>query len=184
MFWIRYSLSVAGIGLALAATAAGQDGVVSPFDPPAVPQAEVAPPPVASPLDNFEFKGLLSIGGELKVNVYDKSKKQSYWLVLNEAGEDGLTVREFDESGDSIVLQSGGFSKRITLKNSEIVAMAAPRPQPTPVPNDRGPKVANQTVAPASDEEVRERMRRVAEEIRKRRAMRRAIIEEGSGNSQ
>lgn len=181
------ALLAAALGIALGAVAFAQEGVVSPFDPPAVAQTPATPPQVASPLDNFEFKGVLSIGGDVKVSVYDNSKKQSYWLTLNEAGEDGLLAKDFDENGESVLLQSGSFSKRLTLKHAEIVAMAQPRVEAVnpaaPQQSDRGPKAANQTVRPATDEEVRERMRRVAEEIRKRRAMRRAIIEQNSSNS-
>ena len=61
------------------------------------------------------------------------------------------------------------------------VQRAAQRVAPTVRPQAPQRKPQTQSMAAASDEEVRERMQRVAEEIRRCRTLRRDVVDDGSG---
>jgi hypothetical protein len=167
--------------------------VVSPLalaaqDSPFLPDGFGAPPPSAapaSPLDRFEFRGVLTIGTETTITLFDTSTSKSVTLNVGET-IDGLRVTDFRPEDGSVVLESGGQTKQLKMKEAKIVAMAAPPPPPPPQPGappmtpgqgqPGGPAVAGGP--PMSDEEARQRMQRVAEEIRRRREMRRQMLEQ------
>ena len=165
------------------AVALGQDDF-NPFSRPIAAPTEIAAPP-PSPLNDFEFKGVYALNGEVKVCVFNKAQNKSYWLKLGERHESGLLAKSFNEDRDEVLLQQGTQMRTVSLNRSEIVAVKTP-PSPVRVATPLGPQVAGggprqkPAAQPQSDDEVRARMQKVAEEIRKRREMRRSIIEEGA----
>ncbi len=168
-----------------------QQRIASPFQAP-VNNTPVAPveAPTANPLDNFEFNGLIQIGGVLQASVYDKENNKSYWLTLNQPGEDGIMITDFNDEDQSIVASRNGFTKRMELPDPNIVTIkAAPRPVQAQAtrPATTATPVTRPTntndIQDASDEDVRKRMQKVAEEIRRRRALRRSVIDEGSSTN-
>lgn len=167
---------------------------------PFMRSSKAAPPPVAkttpaSPLDAMEFNGVVEIGGVAWLSLYDPQSKKSYWLSKDEAAEDGITLDKYDAGKqpgeETIVVRQGGMTRRLTLKDADIISLkvaprsavqrAAQRVAPTVRPQTPQRKPQPASMAAASDEEVRERMQRVAEEIRRRRTLRRDIIDDGSG---
>ena len=168
-----------------------EERIASPFQPPAA-NTPVAPvtTPTANPLDNFEFNGLFKFGGVVQASVYDKENNKSYWLTLNKPGEDGVMVMEFNDEDNSIVASYGGFTKRLELPDPNIVTIKPAAPRPPQAQATRPATTATPVTRPtdnniqdASDEDVRKRMQKVAEEIRRRRALRRSVIDEGSSGS-
>lgn len=169
----------------------------SPFAPPSA-KKPVAAPPKATPataLDSIEFRGIIEIGGTAWVSVYDPKTKKSYRLTKDELGEDGFSLVNYDTGGnpgeETIVIRQNGLTKQLSLKDADIITLketprqspqrAAENVQPTPAAPVRRPAPnGNQNMEAASDEEVRERMQRVAEEIRRRRALRSNIINDGN----
>ena len=186
--------SIILVGL-LSATALGQEQK-SPFMRPSQAAPVVAPQKTAAtPLDSMEFNGVVEIGGVTWLSLYDPKSKKSYWLNKDEAAEDGITLDRYDAGKqpgeESIVVRQGGMTRRLTLKDADIITLkeaprtSAQRATQTAAPARTGPPRAQprqqpQNIEAASDEEVRERMQRVAEEIRRRRALRKDIIDDDS----
>lgn len=153
---------------------------VNPFLPPGLP-AVAAPSEAPNPLDRYEFRGVMTIGGDTFVTLVDTASSRSVTIPLGGTVEN-IKASDFRADDGSVQIASGGQTKRAKLRESKIVAMAAPPPPPPPpmpgVVNGQmpggPPGVAS---APISDEEARNRMQRVAEEIRRRREMRRQMLE-------
>lgn len=175
---------------------AQEDEPPSPFAPPSVKKPVAAPKTTpATALDSIEFRGVIEIGGTAWVSVYDPKTKKSYRLTKDELGEDGFSLINYD-TGDTpgeetIVIRQNGLTKQLSLKDADIITLkeaprqtpqrAAQNVQPTPsAPTRTPPANGNPNMEAASDEEVRERMQRVAEEIRRRRALRSNIINDGN----
>ncbi len=159
---------------------------------PPAPPAKIP----ASPLDNIEFRGVTVIGGVAWFSLWDPKNKKSYRVSEGVDGEDGFSLVSYDPGNkpgeETIVVRNSGLSKKLSLKDADIIALAAPRPVAQPATQQSAPRApgpprpaqpANPSIQAASDEEVRERMQRVAEEIRRRRSLRRDIIEDGSSGS-
>lgn len=169
-----------------------QENVVSPFMAPQNSQGvATVQANAANPLDHIDFDGYMTLGGKTMISIYDRQEQRSYWLTEGEFGGSGFSVSSFEPKstggGDVITLNKGGVSKRIQLKNSDIVtlkptvSMAANSPAANVQRNVPARTSAN--MEKASDEEVRDRMKRVAEEIRRRRAMRRTTIQRGTNGT-
>lgn len=186
-----FSLSWGGLALAQG------DEPLSPFAPPTVKKPEVVEKKTAaSPLDSVEFRGVIEIGGVAWVSVYDPKSKKSYRLTKDELGEDGFSLVKYDTGKtpgeEKIVIRQEGMTKELSLKDADIISLKElPRPAPQRAAQEVQPQNPTQTRVPqpksgnpnmeaASDEEVRERMQRVAEEIRRRRALRSNIINDGN----
>lgn len=167
-----------------AAFAQDYSNVKSPFEAPT--RAEPSAPTVAPPnaLDTFEFNGFTKLDGKVRVSVFDTKTRRNYWLEERGAALDGLVLKRFDPSAKTVNIGLGSVSKTLQLKSASILSLKIPPASPLPAavgdPAAMENAAANAvaTRGQESDEEVRERMRRMAEEIRRRRALRRQMIEE------
>ncbi|HCR31666.1 MAG TPA: hypothetical protein DIV79_16810 [Opitutae bacterium] len=191
--WTRFAFSVILMGSALLPAQEAE----SPFVPPSQkvePKAQPKTTP-ATPLDSVEFRGVTEIGGIAWVSLYDTKSKKSYRLSQEVDWEDGFQLVRYDRGSkpgeETIVVRQNGLTRNLSLKDADIIALAEP---PLRAPQRATERAAPRTATPvrqpanpnmeaASDEEVRERMQRVAEEIRRRRALRRDIIEDNSQGS-
>jgi len=167
-----------------------QDPGRSPFLPEGFGAANDKAPAAASPLDRLELRGVMTIEGHTTAVLFDKSNNRSSSVELG-ATENNIKVSDYRPQDDSVLVESGGQSKRIRLLEAKIVAVAATPVPPPPVPGAPPPPVASaQPSGPGpvtpqmSDEEVRARMQRVAEEIRRRREMRRQMLERAQQQNQ
>lgn len=145
----------------------------------------VAAPVTSSSLDRFEFRGVMATGKETLVVLFDKTKSRSTVLKLNEL-VDNLKVTEYQAENERVRVESGSEWKWIELLQAKVVAAVLPPPpkpvtpggpQQPPAPQVNGAPPAG-GMAQVSDEEVRDRMQRVAEEIRRRRALRRQALQD------
>jgi len=166
---------------------AQEEKVVSPF---VKPSKTVVNNVVASPLDSLEFNGILTIGGVTHVSLRDTKANLNYWISEKKAAEDGLEIVRIeagDDSENKIVVRRGAATKELSLRSFEIVTVAPPKAAPkAKVVTQAKPANAaarNPAIQTASDDEVRERMKKVAEEIRRRRAMRRTTTEQTKSNT-
>lgn len=184
--WKRFTLLFILIGWARL----NAEEAASPFVPPSQnvqPKLQPKATP-ATPLDSVEFRGVIEIGGLAWVSLYDTKSKKSYRLSQDVDGEDGFQLVRYDRGSkpgeETIVVRQNGLTRNLSLKDADIIALAetpqrAPqRTAPTTATANPVRQPANPNIEAASDEEVRERMQRVAEEIRRRRALRRDIIED------
>lgn len=190
--WLPRALRAAILVMLCGSTTFSQEEeVVSPFVRPAPPEVSDKPV-VATPLDTLEFNGVVVIGGKTHVSLLDTKTKKSYWLSEDEAADDGLQIVRIDqdanESKQRVVVRRGAATKELSMREFDIITAAAPkRPvaqSATTAANATGPtSVKTGSIQSASDDEVRERMKRVAEEIRRRRAMRRAASEQAQSRN-
>lgn len=146
--------------------------------------APVEAPVTNSSLDRIEFRGVMATGSETLVVLFDTTKSRSTVLKLNES-VDGLKVTEYQPENERVRVESGKDWKWVDLLQAKVVAAAVPPPprpaNPTgpqpPAPQVNGGQPTG-AITQVSDEEVRDRMQRVAEEIRRRRALRRQALQE------
>ncbi len=87
-------------------------------------------PPAPSPLDTFEFNGMMKMGGVVSVSVYDTKTNRNYWLKEGESLEGGLKLARYDAANNVAVLSKGGVSKRLSLKKAQI--------EPLKIANQKG----------------------------------------------
>lgn len=190
-----------GVLAVWATVAAAQDlHTDSPFLPEDYQQGPAAPPepPKASPLDKLELRSVSVMGGVQHFSLYDTAASKGFWIKLNETVQ-GVAVSDYNKPDGSVLVRSGGFTRRLKLKEAKIIALAVPPPSAPPAAGQAPATTAaagapNMTTGTAtlqggsgpainnlSDDEVRARMQKVAEEIRRRRAMRREMAEQAAG---
>lgn len=120
----------------------------------------------------LEFRGVLVDRGETFFSLFEVSTRQSLWVGLKEAGNPYL-VQNYDGNTAQLQVQYQGKTLTLPLKQAKVgtmVATASVNNQP-PAGNNQSNVSAN---APA--DEAR-RLAAVAEEIRRRRALRQQAIQ-------
>ena len=175
---------------------------INPFLPEdyKAPNKKATGPPEPSPVARFELRSIMVLGGVHTFSLFDTTSKKGFWIDLDETVE-GVSISNYNKIDESVLVRSGGMERTLKLKEAQIVALRVtpPKPQastassagpkrrqvpsgpPTTIPGpppsgipDRGP------INNLSDAEVRARMQKVAEEIRRRRAMRRTMADEAA----
>ncbi len=137
------------------------------------------------------------LGGVHTFSLFDTTTSKGFWINLDETVE-GVSISDYKKSDESVLVRSGGYERRLKLKEAQIVALRVTPPKPktsTNLKTRRKPPSGPPTFIPdappsgvpdrgpinnLSDEEVRARMQKVAEEIRRRRAMRRTMADEAA----
>ncbi len=122
----------------------------------------------------LEFRGTFVDRGERFFSLLDTGSRRAEWVSLKESGHP-YTVKSYDPDSETVTLDYQGRSMSLKLRTARITAMAMPPPQAaTPQPTvvvapgtNVGPGV---NPAPSSTEA--QRLAQVAEEIRRRRALR------------
>ncbi len=156
----------------------------SPFLPegyePPKPQNRTPPRPPQKPeerpLDKLEFRSIAKLSGEMTFSLFDPMEKRGFWLGVDQS-EGGFTVLEYKEKEDSVVVRHDGRTRVIPLHESKVTALAEAPPTPTP-PGGAQPAATEEAGTPE------ERMQNLAAEIRRRREIRRALIEQNQAENQ
>jgi hypothetical protein len=88
-------------------------------------------------------------------------------------------VVAYDEASERVTLKGSGETRNLKLKEAKIIALKVTPPAPGQTQSAATPQGGKSkgTINQLSDDQVRDRMKNVAQEIRRRRAARRAIIE-------
>jgi hypothetical protein len=170
---LRGQLFGCGVLLAaLPAVASDLDGLLqnSPFG---APPGDARPANAAA--EPLELRGVFVDQGETFISVYDNTSHAGRWVGLNEEGST-FVVRSFDPVKGVARVSYQGRELTLALKQAKIVAAAVPAaPAPAAVPASPGPGqpvVAGAT--PSTEEAVR--LAAIAEEIRRRRALRQQAL--------
>jgi hypothetical protein len=129
----------------------------SPFGSTAVS----GPTAAAAPL---EFRGTFLDGGERFFSVLDSSTRRAEWVGLNEPGR-AFTVKAYNAEQESITVEFQGRPLELRLHSARIAAAPA-APAVAAVPAVGPPPQALPSTGEA------QRLAQVAEEIRRRRALR------------
>lgn len=117
----------------------------------------------------LEFRGVMVDKGEQFFSFFEPSSRQSQWVGLKETGAP-YSVQSYDSATQTVKVLYRNQTLSLTLKRAQIIVQAAP-----PLPPPGGPVVmagpAPAVGAPAPGDEAA-RLAQVAEEIRRRRALR------------
>ncbi len=114
----------------------------------------------------LEFRGMLVDQGEYFFSLRDPATGFSLWVGLNEPGNP-FTVHSYDRDKSVAAVEYKGRTLTLTLKPAKVVALAPSTPGAAPAPAGIPPNAA----ASASTDDAN-RLAAVAEEIRRRRALR------------
>lgn len=172
-----------GLGAGVAAHAGDELVRNSPFipqgwQPPRAPERPTPRPtperPQDRPLDRVEFRGMTVLFGERSFSIHDPSSNRSFWLREGQ-GEAGFRVVEFNPGDDAVIVEHDGERRTIPLHEAKVAAVEQPRQAPRPTGGTRPQATRGPTRQVEQDPE--ERMQNLAEEIRRRRELRRQILE-------
>ncbi len=107
----------------------------SPFLPPNH-GVVIAKPPAPAPSGilarELELRGIIQIGGTFQFSVFSKKENMGYWIAENE-NANGISIRDFDASDQSVTVTKNGRSERLSL--------VAANEKPLPIKNT-GPVVS------------------------------------------
>ena len=147
----------------------------SPFAPPPSSNADANATTPNSPL---ELRGILSTPDGNKFNLCDQAGHINAWIGLNEPGQP-FVVRSQDMAHQRVTIEYQGRELTLSLAQPKVTTMAMPQ-QAMAMPQMGGmpPQMQPGSVS-ASPQDERMRLERIAEEIRRRRAMRAAAQQQG-----
>ncbi len=122
--------------------------IPSPFERvKAAPAQETTTAKVApSRLDQMEFTGLMAIGSDVTISLYDSKTKESVWVPLD-GSEDGFAVSGWDEADGIISVSLNGITKEIAINENEIITLKQAAPTRS---------VADKTAAPKKPVRVKD----------------------------
>lgn len=112
----------------------------------------------------WEFRGFVQEGDVQFFNLYDTAAKTSRWLAVeHESG--GLRIEGYNAETKQLTLRQGERRLSLPLKQAQVALAAAPSPSAKPAG-----EVAN--AGPVIAPEEKANLQKIAEEIRRRRALR------------
>lgn len=143
----------------------------SPFLPPA--NSAVATATQNAP-GSLELRSVARIGDTFSFSIFDPTRKNGSWVKLHEKG-DGFEVTNYDAENEVATVETQGRTLKINLQQAKTGSSPAPNyvpPQPPPPQVLPGQAPQNPVVLNPSAGDEQKRLEAVAEEIRRRRAMR------------
>ncbi len=166
------------------AVLAGKEGLVnnSPFIPADFEDAdenvqeeepEPEPVPQDDSLDDLELRGITVVDGEPRFSLYDPEQEFSLWLGEDEADGE-YTVVGYENLEESVRVRRGDRERSIVLNEVGVGEFSADE-----IERQAEARQAQvQGDAESEEAESAERLREAAEELRRRRAIRRAEDDE------
>lgn len=127
--------------------------------------AQANTPAADSPL---EFRGTFVDGGERFFSILDTGSRRAEWVSLNETGRP-FAVKSYDPEHDAIVVEHQGRSLDLKLHSARVAALPPPVANPG---NGQADNAGRTRVGPSPGSTEAQRLAQVAEEIRRRRALR------------
>ena len=103
-------------------------GMISFADSPFIRPNQKQVPVKAAPsegqirLDQLEFTGLFSVGGETTFSLYDKRNDVNLWLP-EKGQEEGFSVAGFDPRSGELRIEFAGETRLISLNNNTITEL-------------------------------------------------------------
>lgn len=120
-----------------------------------------------------EFRGVFAEGGEYFFNLYIAANTRSKWLGLDETYDEKLTVKTYDADKQQLTVDYQGKTLTLTLGSAKRITTAAAPSNPPPATA----QPANQAVQPGPAISDQERLSKIADEIRRRRALRQQALQ-------
>lgn len=131
-------------------------------------QASSAPVPAGQESSALELRGVMMDRGDYFFSLHDVASRTSQWVGLKESGQPFL-VESYDPAAGSVQVKYRNQAMTLSLKRSQVMLQALPA---GPVASAQaGPVPPAGVVSPANPDEAT-RLAQIAEEIRRRRAIR------------
>ncbi|MDP1581487.1 MAG: hypothetical protein Q8M02_14540 [Candidatus Didemnitutus sp.] len=132
----------------------------------------------------LEFRGTFVESGERFFSILDTGTRRAEWVGLNEPGQ-LFAVKNYHPEREAITVEFQGRVMELNLHSARVAVLAAAPPPPPPnntaaVSGQNRPAAA--ATAPAGNEA--QRLAQVAEEIRRRRALRQQATQPGQLQTQ
>jgi hypothetical protein len=140
----------------------------SPFAPPPNPNGDTGATTANSPL---ELHGILATPEGYRFNLCDPSGHINVWIGLNAAGQP-FVVRTHDVAHRRVTVEYQGRELTLSLAEPKITPMSMQQPMPMMQPQLMGQLPMPPGAANAGPQNVQRRLELIAEEIRRRRALR------------
>jgi len=121
----------------------------------------------------LEFRGMFVDQGEQFFSFFESATNTSQWVGLKETGTP-YTVQSYDAATNTVKVLFRNQPFTLTLKRAQIIVQAPPPPAQFPVtsPPAVGPGQPGAAVGAPTPGDEAARLAQVAEEIRRRRALR------------
>lgn len=169
-----YRVSLAGMGLLGAA-------IVAAANPPNLnellqnsPFGRASAAPTAKSSTPLEFRGVMVEDGVYYFSIYEAADSRSTWVQLNEKTNNDFVAKRFDEPNNQLTVEYQGGSLTLPLTAAAGLRNPAAPSIPPPIAGPAAPPgPAMQLPTPAAEAE---RLRKIAEEIKRRRALRQQAI--------
>ena len=117
----------------------------------------------------LEFRGTFVDGGERFFSIVDTATRRAEWVSLNESGRP-YVVRNFDTDRETITVEHQGRTLNLKLHSARVGVL--PPMQTAQAPAAAQPSNGAQPAAQQPSAAEAQRLAQVAEEIRRRRALR------------
>lgn len=153
----------------------------SPFGSASTPGAGSA----ANADSPLEFRGVFFDAGEAFFSLYDTSTKHSTWVGLKEPGNP-FVVRSYDEAKGTVVVEYQGRTLTVSLKQSKVAPLPSVVAPAAPIATGAPVNVAVQPGGASAGTPPNEaaRLAQIAEEIRRRRAIRAQALQQAAAGQQ
>jgi hypothetical protein len=138
----------------------------------------------------LELRSVIMDRGEYYFSLYDLNSKESFWVGLNETGFPAV-VRSYDRNTETVSVEQQGRTLSLTLATARTMAASAAAPQPggpgSPAIAAGGTSSGGPTAQPSNGQpqfgpvpstvtpDEAQRLQRIADEIRRRRAVGKAM---------
>ncbi|MFI5357564.1 MAG: hypothetical protein ACHQ4G_09535 [Opitutales bacterium] len=128
-------------------------------------------PTLAAPTSGapLEFRGVMAEGGTYYFSIFEAASARSAWVRLNETANRDFVARNYDAKNQQLAVNYQGADLTLALTSAPVPTPLRAGPAVTPLPAaavPAPPKLANVPEAET------ERLRKITEEIRRRRALR------------
>lgn len=131
----------------------------------------------------LEFRGVFSDAGESFFSLYDVASRRATWVGLKESGNP-FVVLAYDEAKGVIEVEYQGQVRSIGLKQAKVTALpVAPLPSVPASPAQGNAVVVPPAVSTAPPADDTARLVQIAEEIRRRRALRVQAMQQAASNA-
>lgn len=125
----------------------------------------------------FEFRGVVAEADGYSFSVYDAARREADWVKLDEPGG-AVVARRYDPAKDTLTIEHNGQMLALNLKHAPVRPLAAAPPAPVsppPLPTTGAPRTpAAGNAPPTTNVQEAQRLQNIADEIRRRRALRQA----------
>ena len=154
--------------LAVHATQTNLNGLLqnSPFGSTAGNKIENRPTPL-------EFRGVMAEGETYYFSIYAQSDSRSEWLEQDERSAKNYVIKSYDAAKQELTLEYQGQALTLALSSSRNSTVAQ---RSSPQASLQTPTTNPTTVQPARPENDAARLGKIAEEIKRRRALRQKAI--------